>query len=446
MTASISAINKQIANLQAKAATAVANQNSVDIIFPDVTFTSTGKEVIMDTSANADVLFDAYKATVAFNEMSKNIEMEIPGTKFVEDTKDNVQLHWLRERARKHSMSDKNIVEYVDMFASRNSYHPVRDWISSEKWDGVDRLEAWFATITTTHPMKHLLMKKWALSAVAAVFEHTFKGEGVLILIGPQGLGKTTWGTSLVYDLDWVGVGKDLNPGNKDEVLAATKYWITELGELNKLFRKAEIEDLKNFITRDVDELRPAYARKDNKYKRRTVFFGTANERTILVDDENRRYWTMDVTAVNFKHGINMQQFWAQIKEQFYDTGEQWWLTEDERRQLSSLQAEHKAPNATEELLSTCVSHPQAPGGKYAGIVAEAIKRKVEAIDNTAERLNATAILIRCGVNDPKPIQIKHAVNWLYNNGFEIQNKAKKDYLVVINPLVRNSGFKKDKE
>lgn len=145
------------------------------------------------------------------------------------DTKLNVQYILLGEKARKHRMPDTNIPDYIEVIGSRNSYHPVRDWIDSKKWDGVDRLPEFLDTVVTTDSLKDLLMTKWALSAVAALYRPEFKAEGVLVFISKQGFGKSTWLRSLVNSADWTKDGVQLNTKDKDSVLAAVGAWICEL-------------------------------------------------------------------------------------------------------------------------------------------------------------------------------------------------------------------------
>jgi putative DNA primase/helicase len=69
-------------------------------------------------------------------------------------------------------MSTKHIVQYLPMIADMNQYNPVVTWIESVPWDGVSRLEKFYATVDTGGQMpeelKRLLMRKWLVQAVAA--------------------------------------------------------------------------------------------------------------------------------------------------------------------------------------------------------------------------------------------------------------------------------------
>jgi predicted P-loop ATPase len=80
--------------------------------------------------------------------------------------------------------------------------------------------------------------------------------------------------------------------------------------------KKAAIEAaLKAFITQASDTYRLPYARKNTVNPRRTVFFASVNDSKFLSDNTgNRRYWTIDCTDIDYRHQIDMQQFWAEVK------------------------------------------------------------------------------------------------------------------------------------
>ena len=72
-----------------------------------------------------------------------------------------------------------------------------------------------------------------------------------------------------------VNEGHLLDPTNKDSVKLAISAWITELGEIDATFRKADIAALKAFISKRVDKFRRPYAMSDSAYPRQTIFVGT---------------------------------------------------------------------------------------------------------------------------------------------------------------------------
>jgi putative DNA primase/helicase len=104
---------------------------------------------------------------------------------------------------------------------------------------------------------------------------------------------------------------------------------------------KKDVAAIKAFLTSNKDVFRPSYGRVDNRLPRRTVFCASVNDHEYLVDPTgNSRFWTIPVESINYKHDIDMQQFWAQIRT-YYKAGEIWWLQQDEEQILNTCNEDH---------------------------------------------------------------------------------------------------------
>jgi putative DNA primase/helicase len=192
------------------------------------------------------------------------------------------------------------------------------------------------------------------ISAIAGAFNHNgVSAHGVLTFQGEQYVGKTKWFKSLVPEhLNLTKDGVILRPDDRDSVKQAVSFWLVELGELDSTFRKSDVAQLKAFITQDKDVLRRAYARKESNYARRTVFFASVNPKQFLHDPTgNRRYWTVEVEAIDHTHGLDMQQIWAQVYEQHYKTGATHFLSNDEYHQLNNQNEDFTVSDPIEETI-----------------------------------------------------------------------------------------------
>jgi putative DNA primase/helicase len=153
-----------------------------------------------------------------------------------------------------------------------------------------------------------------------------------------------------------LGFAKDgmiLRPDSPDSVRQVTSNWLVELGELDATFRKSDIAALKAFITQASDTYRLPYARKNTVNPRRTVFFASVNDSKFLSDNTgNRRYWTIDCTHINYRHQIDMQQFWAEIKT-LYQAGESWFLDDGELASLNESNEQFMTLDPIAERLET---------------------------------------------------------------------------------------------
>ena len=391
---------------------AIQQKQQHQIVYEEVTEKGRAKS----TLKNFQRLLDHYGITIKYNEMSKEHEIDIPGRIFHKDIQENAKMAVLRSMAHLQNFPVQEIDNYVIEVGERNSYHPVRDYIDSQVWDGKDRLRDFYDSIVLNedNPMKETMMRKWALSLVAAVYHPSFSCEGVLTFSGEQGLGKTIWIENLLPKFAKNVWNKDavvIDTKSKDSLSKALKYWIAELGEIDATFRKTDIEALKGFLTEKVDVIRNPYERKANTYQRRTVFYATVNEEEFLRDTQNRRFWVLGIKE--FVHGPfdDVGQFWAQVKtmymavkdkivdaesrEKYQEWG--WFMSPKERKQMEPLQERHKTTEPVEEILE-----------KY-----------LEAAGDGLEYKSCTEILIECSFGTPNKQATNTASKWLHKNGYE---------------------------
>jgi len=225
------------------------------------------------------------------------------------------------------------------------------------------------------------LVYRWLLSAAAAAYKPGFHARGVLTLQGGQGLGKTSWITALVPPRELresvVKLGHHLDASNKDSLLLAVGHWIVEMGELDSSFKK-DIARMKGFITDSHDKIRRPYAKGESEYQRRMVMCASVNDEQFLVDPTgNSRFWTVPLTHINYQHGIDMQQVFAQAKH-VVDQGEQWWLNREEEAMLREENKKHQAVSAIREMVLDVIIHPEDPrAGKPRKLSASEVLRQL---------------------------------------------------------------------
>lgn len=311
------------------------------------------------TIPNIKHLLTSYDIHVRSNVITKRIQITMPGQSGGLDRGDSAAVTQIISLATYNAIATGQVWSYIEAIADNTPYNPVEEWIESKQWDGNDRLPAICETLTATEEfpewLKCTLVRKWLLSAVAAALMPSgFSTRGVLTFQGAQGLGKTNWLKSLVpvaaLRHKVVKVDHHLDPSNKDSVLGAIVHWLVEIGELDSSFRK-DVARLKGFITSDSDKVRRPYGRTESEYPRKTVFYATVNEHNFLVDSTgNNRFWAIPLKAINFEHGINMQQLFAQMAVRFRE-GDEWWLTPDENEALNASNNDHQAQSYIRDLV-----------------------------------------------------------------------------------------------
>jgi len=318
----------------------------------------TDKGKPLATIENLHQLCDTYAVQSRYNAISKEVEVVIPNSEYTTDNERACSVSEVISLASRHRMPTGTIPEYLLALADRNKYNPVANWIDGAAWDGQDRIEALCDSLDPKdRTLAMIFLKRWLISAVAAAFEpEGVAAHGVLVLQGAQNVGKTSWFWSLLGDnRHWGKEGAILNPSDRDSVKMCISHWLVELGELDATFRKSDIAALKSFITTQCDELFLRYSRSASKYPRRTVFFASVNPKQYLNDDTgNRRYWTVECGGgLNSKHGLDVQQIWAQVKT-MYDSKEIWWLSRDEVALLNEHNSAFETADPIEELIHKC--------------------------------------------------------------------------------------------
>ena len=361
----------------------------------------------LNTKGNVQGVMTLNGITCAYNVIKKRMEIEVPDANFIQDMQDESALIEIEDRCIQMDIPHTKVRDYLKLLAVE--YNPVKDWMESRAWDGQSRLQDFLDSITSVdRSLKEMLMKKWLISCVAAACEpNGVSLEGILVFQGAQGLGKTLWFKRLAdYDQGWLLEGATLNPSDKDSVKQAVSHWLVELGELQSTFKRSDMDQLKAFCTKKVDELRLPYDRAFTTYQRRTAFYASVNEREFLIDTTgNRRFWVIPVTGIDVNHGVDMQQLWSEVKETMYREGQQnWFLSPDERAQLQESNELYRTQSSVEDL----------------------ILEHVDFLSVDTKPVQMTKLLRDLGVNSPRMADFKDAARILSERGKEPRRSSGK--------------------
>lgn len=376
--------------------------------FPD----RTREGNLVATLANLKHLLKSYGIKVRYNTIKKKLTIIVPGHSGTIDNADNVKMTQIISLATLNGLAIGQLPSYVEAIADRNQYNPVADWITSKPWDGVDRLQAVYNTLVERQgypkELKQILMYRWLLSTDAAALKASgFRARGVLTLQGPQGIGKTSWIYALVPNSilreEVIKLDHHLDAGNKDSVITAASHWIVEIGELDSSFKK-DIARLKGFLTSDHDKVRRPYGKADSEYPRRTVFCATVNENNFLVDTTgNSRWWTIPVVKVNYMHGIDMQQVFAQLAVDL-EKGAQWWLTPEEEKLLEQQNKDHRAISVTRERVLESIDLEKASDQSLPAMTPTQLLQEIGIANPSTTQAKECAAVLRELYGEPKRI------------------------------------------
>ena len=317
----------------------------------------TEKGALAQTIENAVIILrhdPRLKDCLAYNEMEHNIVSlkslpwrTIKGASQWVDT-DDAALRFYMERL--YGMTGKDrIFDAVNVVAQERSFHPVRDYLNSTKWDGVQRVDTLLIDYLGAEdtPYTRAVTRKTLVAAVARIFKPGCKFDYMLTLRGKQGLGKS----AIIAKLGgpWFSDTFTTMQG-KDAYEQVQGVWIMEVGELAGM-RKAEAETIKLYISKQVDRFRPAYGRRLQEFPRQCVFIGTTNESQFLRDTTgNRRFWVVD-TPNEPTHDMwdeltdeTIRQIWAEAVE-LYNAGEKLYLPRHLEKAAREVQESYEEEN-----------------------------------------------------------------------------------------------------
>jgi predicted P-loop ATPase len=248
-------------------------------------------------------------------------------------------------------VSNDVVHQAIDQRCYEQSFHPVRDYLDGLKWDGTDRisefLRHYFGTDNSAY--SKAVGSMFLLSLVARIQKPGCKVDHLLVLEGPQGSLKSTACRVLggEYFSDNL---PDFAFGGKDISQHLRGKWLIEVSEMHAMNR-AEVAQLKAFITRQEERYRPSYGRKEAVEPRQCVFIGTTNRDTYLRDETGgRRFWPVktgriDVVAL----ARDRDQLFAEAVAQFRQ-GMPWWPDRDfEQQHITPQQAARYDADVWEE-------------------------------------------------------------------------------------------------
>ena len=300
---------------------------------------------------------DQLNIKVANNIISGTIEISGLPPKYSHENALNILPCYLYDEIKSHGSINASRLDINDALmsiADENRFNPVKDMLERAPHDGFERILILKKILgIEADPHSCRILEKWLHQTIAMALnneDEPYGADGVLVLQGEQGAGKTFFCSKLAMypDLFAEGVSIDLN--NKDTVIQSTGVWISELGELDSTLRREQAQ-LKAFITSKKDIYRLPYGKAAISRTRRTSFCATVNPDVFLNDETgSRRFWVIHVGHIDIEHLKTLdetwfQQLWRQVYEQMFVPNPQGFrLTAEERRKLQEKNRIYEKP------------------------------------------------------------------------------------------------------
>ena len=241
--------------------------------------------------------------------------------------------------------------------SEKHKINEVKDYLESLVWDGVSRLETllidYFDVEDNIYTRQ--IMEIALRAAVARAIEGGIKYDVAVVLQGGQGKGKTTFFRTL--GKKWFNNSLEKIEG-KESAVTIQGAWIVELGEMTG-YSVSEVNSVKHFLSKQEDIYRAPFGKRNEKFPRRCVFFGTTNNWEFLRDKTgDRRFWPAVIGQNKPKKSVfndlskEVDQIWAEayfnyLINNYYD------LNSEEAKQIAlDMQKEHSESNPLDGLIS----------------------------------------------------------------------------------------------
>ena len=272
--------------------------------------------------------YDPYMRQIVFNQLADGMEVIGPipwdhsETNFWREADDAQLIFYVDQNYG--SFSQRNYDIAVTKCVDDRKYHPIKDYFKTlPEWDHIHRVETLLIDYlgAADNPYVRAVTRKILCAAVTRIYYPGTKFDTMLVLNGPQGIGKSTLIARL--GMEWFSDSLTLSDMNEGKTAPEKLqgYWIHEIGEMAGM-KKADLEKVKSFVSRQDDKYRAAFGRRVTSHPRQCVFFGTTNAENGFLRDVtgNRRYWPVTVPGTGPRKPWDLDksivdQIWAETIE-----------------------------------------------------------------------------------------------------------------------------------
>jgi len=244
--------------------------------------------------------------------------------------------------------------------------HPLRDWLRglpeyNPEQSGMDLIDTLSAHVHMAgDPEQQALWQKcfhrWFLCMVESWRKDEVVNHQVLVLIGPQGIYKTTWLEHILppelrqYQCKQAS-SRELS---KDDRMRVAEFGLINLDEIDSMSPK-ELNVFKSVITAaDVNE-RAAYGYTKQRRLRCASFCASGNNRQFLSDDTgNRRWLPFEVERIDSPFETEPTTLYLMLYAQAVwelDHGAKYYFDREETEALSEHNDTFRVPRNEEDLL-----------------------------------------------------------------------------------------------
>ena len=301
------------------------------------------------------------EAGFRFNVITRKCEVKLKGKEHFTELTDRLgNTLWSRmnKQGKAVRVSDIYNVLHSEFVPEYNPFHHYFSTLPA--WDGqTDAIAALAARVHVAGGKQEFFthcFRKWLVAMVGSLLSDEVVNQSILVLIGKQGVYKTTWLRRLLpTELQpYFYTKTNSNRFTKDDQFTLTEFALMCFEEIDSM-SYAEINQLKALTTIDNINERAAYGRNKEHRPHIASFCATGNNLIYLTDDTgNRRFLTFEVERIDnpYHHPVDYTAVYSQAYA-LWKQGFEYWFESDEIQTLNEHNEAFRVPNMEEELILT---------------------------------------------------------------------------------------------
>lgn len=226
------------------------------------------------------------------------------------------------EKRFKINYNSNKMWEAVRFVAGQYSISPPREYLKSLKWnrdeDNIRKLLPKYLGAEDTE-LNRWIMEHMLIGMVSRVFNPGCKLDEMMILVGGQGIGKSTFVQKLAISPEWYCALQSIE--GKDTIMNLMGKTVVEIEEFVALRNAKSANEAKAFLSKLNDRIRIPYDRTSKDVPRTCILIGTLNERTFLNDHTGeRRYLPVECHKDRIEKSIYYHEDYANgFKKEEYE-------------------------------------------------------------------------------------------------------------------------------
>lgn len=256
-----------------------------------------------------------------------------------------------------------------------NEWNPFKEYFDNlPAWDGktdyigrltsmvhVKKGDLWDDT-DNPQELFDMCFRKWLVGMVASLLDKDVVNNAIIVLIGRQGIYKTTFFNYLLPEelRPYFHTKTNSDTMTKDDRLSLAEYAIICLEEIDSM-RTPELNQLKALVTTRTINERAAYSRYKENRTHIASFCGTGNNLQFLTDPTGNRRWLPfeadyidDPRTVDYNYDGIYSQALA-----LWRGGMAYWFNNSEISTMARHIKSFEVPNVEEELIVTYYRQPE---------------------------------------------------------------------------------------